>query len=56
MIVYSANKRTFVHDVRMNVIASRILGLIREKGLNAGRDRPSPVGRGANEAIALWKY
>lgn len=39
MIVYSANKRLFVQDVKSNVIATKILNLIREKGLNAGQDR-----------------
>ena len=39
MIVYNANKGQFVQDVRTNVIATKILDLIREKGLNAGHDR-----------------
>lgn len=39
MIVYSANKGQFVQDVRTSVIATKILNLIREKGLNAGQDR-----------------
>lgn len=39
MIVYSANKRLFVQDVKTGVIATKILNLIREKGLNAGQDR-----------------
>ena len=39
MIVYNANKQTFVQDVRSGVIAAKILNLIREKGLNAGQDR-----------------
>jgi DUF2075 family protein len=39
MIVYSANKGLFVQDVRTNVIATKILDLIREKGLSAGQDR-----------------
>ena len=39
MIVYSADKRSFVQDVRTNVIATKILNLIREKGFNAGQDR-----------------
>ena len=39
MIVYSANKGLFVQDVRTNVIATKILNLIRERGLNAGQDR-----------------
>ncbi len=39
MIVYNANKGQFVQDVRMNVIAGKILDLIRQKGLNAGQDR-----------------
>ena len=39
MIVYSANKGQFVQDVRTCVIATKILNLIRERGLNAGQDR-----------------
>ena len=39
MIVYSADKRSFVQDVKTNVIATKILNLIREKGFNAGQDR-----------------
>lgn len=39
MIVYSADKRQFVQDVKTNVIATKILDLIREKGLNAGNER-----------------
>ena len=39
MIVYSANKRLFVQDVKSNVIATKIFDLIREKGLNAGQER-----------------
>ena len=39
MIVYNADKGQFVQDVRTNVIATKILDLIREKGLNAGQDR-----------------
>ena len=39
MIVYNANIKTFVQDVRSGVIATKILNLIREKGLNAGQDR-----------------
>ena len=39
MIVYSANKGLFVQDVRNNVIAKKILDLIREKGINAGHER-----------------
>lgn len=38
MIVYNANKGQFVRDVRTNVIATKILDLIRERGLNAGHD------------------
>lgn len=38
MIVYSANKQSFVQDVRTNVIATKILNLIREKGFNAGQE------------------
>lgn len=39
MIVYNAKKGQFVQDVRTNVIATKILDLIRERGLNAGQDR-----------------
>ena len=39
MIVYSANKQSFVQDVKTNVIATKILNLIREKGFNAGQER-----------------
>ena len=39
MIVYSADKRMFVQDVKSGVIAPKILHLIREKGLNAGQER-----------------
>ena len=39
MIVYSATKGLFVHDVKTNVIATKILDLIRERGFNAGQDR-----------------
>ncbi|MBR4809991.1 MAG: DUF2075 domain-containing protein [Bacteroidales bacterium] len=39
MIVYNANKGQFVQDVKTNVIATKILNLIRERGLNAGQDR-----------------
>lgn len=39
MIVYSANKQLFVQDVKSGVIATKILNLIREKGLNAGQER-----------------
>lgn len=39
MIVYNANKQTFVQDVKSGVIATKILNLIREKGLKAGQDR-----------------
>ncbi len=39
MIVYSADKRQFVQDVKQKVIASKILDLIRERGLNAGQER-----------------
>lgn len=39
MIVYSANKQLFVQDVKTGIIATKILNLIREKGLNAGQDR-----------------
>ena len=39
MIVYNANKGLFVQDVKTGVIATKILNLIRERGLNAGQDR-----------------
>lgn len=39
MIVYNANKGLFVNDVKTNVIATKILDCIREKGLNAGHER-----------------
>ena len=39
MIVYNANKGQFVKDVKSNVIATKILDLIRERGFNAGQDR-----------------
>lgn len=39
MIVYSANKGLFVQDVKTGVIATKILNLIRDRGLNAGQDR-----------------
>ena len=39
MIVYSANKGLFVQDVKTGIIATKILDLIREKGLNAGQER-----------------
>ena len=39
MIVYNANKGQFVLDVRTNIIATKILNSIREKGLNAGNER-----------------
>lgn len=39
MIVYNDNKRQFVEDVRNNEIATKILALVRLKGLNAGQDR-----------------
>ena len=38
MIVYNADKGTFVQDVRENLIADKILKLIKEKGLSAGQD------------------
>ena len=38
MIVYNATKGEFVQDVRENLIADKILKLIREKGLNAGQE------------------
>lgn len=39
MIVYSANKGQFIQDVKTSTIATKILSLIREKGLHAGQDR-----------------
>ena len=39
MIVYSSDKKHFIQDVRTNVIATKILDLIRERGLNAGQER-----------------
>jgi len=39
MIVYSANKYCFVQDVKSGVIATKILNLLREKGLNGGQER-----------------
>ena len=39
MIVYHANKRLFVQDVKTGIIATKILTLIKEKGLNAGHER-----------------
>lgn len=38
MIVYNATKGEFVQDVKYNLIADKILKLIREKGLNAGQE------------------
>ena len=39
MIVYNGTKRVFVEDVRNNVIADKILSLVRERGLSAGQER-----------------
>ena len=39
MIVYNADKGQFVEDVRTNVIAPKILELIRERGIAAGQER-----------------
>ncbi len=39
MIVYSANKYLFVQDVKTGVIATKILELLRKKGLNGGQER-----------------
>ena len=39
MIVYNDVKRQFVHDVKYNLIADKILTAVRSKGLNAGYDR-----------------
>ena len=39
MIVYNGTKRVFVEDVRTNVIADKILSLVRERGLAAGQER-----------------
>lgn len=38
MIVYNDTKKQFVDDVRCNVIADKILTLVRKRGINAGRD------------------
>ena len=35
MIVYNVTKKQFVDDVRCNVIADKILTLVRERGINA---------------------
>ena len=39
MIVYSANKYLFVQDVKSGVIATKILNLLRTKGLSGGQER-----------------
>lgn len=39
MIVYNANKYLFVQDVRTGIIATKILDLLRKKGLNGGQER-----------------
>ena len=39
MIVYNANKYLFVQDVKNGVIATKILDLLRKKGLNGGQER-----------------
>ena len=39
MIVYNDVKRQFVHDVKHNLIADKIMDAVRTKGLNAGYDR-----------------
>lgn len=39
MIVYSANKYLFVQDVRTGVIATKILDMLRKKGLSGGQER-----------------
>lgn len=39
MIVYSANKRLFVQDVKGGVIATKILDQLRRKGLGGGQER-----------------
>ena len=39
MIVYNSNKRSFVLDVKTGAIETKILTLLREKGLNGGQDR-----------------
>ena len=39
MIVYNANKRLFVQDVKSGVIATKILDLLRKKGLSGGQER-----------------
>lgn len=38
MIVYNDNKKQFIDDVEENVIADRILSLVRLHGINAGHD------------------
>ena len=39
MIVYNANKFLFVQDVKTGIIATKILDLLRKKGLNGGQER-----------------
>ena len=39
MIVYNGTKRVFVDDVRHGVIDTKILSLIRSKGLSGGQER-----------------
>ena len=39
MIVYSANKHLFVQDVKTGIIATKILDLLRKKGLSGGQER-----------------
>ena len=39
MIVYSANKSLFVQDVKTGMIATKILDLLRKKGLSGGQER-----------------
>lgn len=37
MIIHNDTKKQFVEDVRCNVIADKILKLVRERGINAER-------------------
>ena len=39
MIVYNANKFLFVQDVKTGIIATKILDMLRKKGLNGGQER-----------------
>jgi hypothetical protein len=55
MIVYSATKGSFVQDVRTNVIATKILDLIRERGLNAGQDREFAARKDASSTVRTMR-